>query len=516
GNLIVKVTSKLIGLTSGGAQVELAQPAVNIIDISRSTNSKDVYKSDTRRKVSFYSKNCVRAFWDITVNLKGDLTYQQWTNQGLWNYYWMTSATYAIDYQAVIPEGLSFNPSAGITEITTSGMQMMWSETRYLRINGEDSTYFIQSNGDWVHYGKLMLGTATVVTSDTIMDDVDLSAYATKSYMGDNYYSKILSDGRYYEKTEVYNKTESNGRFALKGGSSTQDFIVKDLIIHGHVDQWLSETTVIKDARVRLNRKEGAAKVASGLDVSEDTVVVSSLEYNTSNRWTIGNQNIATELWVTGTATAYNSASLGGQLASKYPRRDVNESISGFWNFNEGVSIGTTCNNNANSTRYFKIGYFTLPGQYNWGQVTIQVKTRHGANHTIFAGVERSATNISVYRTFQVIGKVLNQTYYLVRTSANVMELWLRNIQSYDNVQISILNRSTAHKFTPDFSTSGTDALPTNESVVTCTNVIKTNDGDITSYYGDITAVNAIFSGNINIGANNTSTANSILKLTNL
>src|SRR5690606_25283885 len=40
--------------------------------------------------------------------------------------------------------------------------------------------------------------------------------------------------------------------------------------------------------------------------------------------------------------------------------------------------------------------------------------------------------------------------------------------------------------------------------------------GDITSYYGDITAVNAIFSGNINIGANNTSTTNSILKLTNL
>jgi hypothetical protein len=125
-----------------------------------------------------------------------------------------------------------------------------------------------------------------------------------------------------------------DGKAAL-AGSSTQNFTVKDLTIHGTVNHWLADVITIDDARLQLNRRQDGATVESGLTIfNKDTgLEVSKLVYGTDNRWKLGAENIATENWVENTATVYNSARLGGVLASDYARKSQNEVVTGAWNF---------------------------------------------------------------------------------------------------------------------------------------------------------------------------------------
>ncbi len=122
------------------------------------------------------------------------------------------------------------------------------------------------------------------------------------------------------------------------GGSSTRNFTVNDLVIHGTVNHWVGDVITVDDARLQLNRTQDAATVASGIDIWNGTSVVSSLLYNTAGRWQIGGQNIATETWVTNTAKAADSNLLDNLNSSQFLRSDENDWTSGWLGINKTTS----------------------------------------------------------------------------------------------------------------------------------------------------------------------------------
>lgn len=140
--------------------------------------------------------------------------------------------------------------------------------------------------------------------------------------------------------SNYYTKTETNtllGAKANKNGSSVEDFIVKDLTVHGTVNHWLADVITVDDARLQLNRTQEGATVASGLDIYNGTNVVSSLLYDTSGVWRAGGQRIYTDNYHPLADSATNALSLGGYSAASYPRKAEAAVITGWWNF-QGAS----------------------------------------------------------------------------------------------------------------------------------------------------------------------------------
>src|SRR5690554_1107518 len=143
------------------------------------------------------------------------------------------------------------------------------------------------------------------------------------------------------------------------GFLSVDDWHVKgNLVLEGQVREWLAQQLVVDDARIQVNRKQDGAVADSGLVIfdKDTSSEVSSLVYDINGIWKAGGDRLFTEAynpklgglpaadyalktWVENSATAYNAARLGGQLASKYTRRDIAETITGDWTFNNKVTV---------------------------------------------------------------------------------------------------------------------------------------------------------------------------------
>lgn len=139
-----------------------------------------------------------------------------------------------------------------------------------------------------------------------------------------------LSD--YYNITQI--NTLLNGK-ANKNGSSTEDFTVKNLIVHGTVNHWLAQQLVVDDARIQVNRRQGGATVDSGLVIfdKDTSTEVSKLVYDVNGVWRAGGDRLFTE--------AYNPK-LGGYAAGDYPRKAEDAVISGAWKFSGGSNYELT------------------------------------------------------------------------------------------------------------------------------------------------------------------------------
>src|SRR5690554_4867023 len=103
----------------------------------------------------------------------------------------------------------------------------------------------------------------------------------------------------------VATQAQLNGK-ANKNGSSTEDFAVKNLTIHGTVNHWLADVITVDDAKIQLNRSQDGATVASGLDIYNGTSVVSSLNYTTAGNW----QFTSGEIYQAGTKVALQNVSI--------------------------------------------------------------------------------------------------------------------------------------------------------------------------------------------------------------
>src|SRR5690554_2313875 len=100
-------------------------------------------------------------------------------------------------------------------------------------------------------------------------------------------------------------QTQLNGKASLNG-SSTQNFTVKDLIIHGTVNHWLADVITIADAKLQLNRSQDGATVASGLDIFNGTSVVASIDYSVAGNWVFNGG----EIYQGGTKVALQNVSI--------------------------------------------------------------------------------------------------------------------------------------------------------------------------------------------------------------
>lgn len=329
GHVNVSVTATLLGVTAGGVTRTLSTSIVPLRKIERSDQrtGDDIYPITV--KTSFSSQDCIYAYWKLDVNLSGDLTYQRWSNDWGWKYYWETRTDWAIEFRHQMGALSSFFPSVGVTELTTSGFQTVWATNRYFRIDGEDAGAFIRSAGVWMHNGY---NVATENDINTIT--ADLTNYV------------LIND----LQAAYWNKTEADGRFALKAGAGTQDFAVKNLTIYGTVNHWLADVITVDDARLQLNRTQGAATVASGLDIFNGTSVVSSLLYDTSGIWLAGGQRIYTDTYK---PLADNATALGGVVASDWVRRTVTQTITAIHSYSTGININ---NSTLGNTHFGTVG----------------------------------------------------------------------------------------------------------------------------------------------------------------
>lgn len=133
----------------------------------------------------------------------------------------------------------------------------------------------------------------------------DLSAYYNKTQT-DTLLSGKANTSHTHSISNVTNLQSSLDAKANKNGSSSENFTVKDLTIHGTVNHWLADVITVDDAKLQLNRKQGSATVASGLDIYNGTSVVSSLNYTTAGNW----QFTSGEIYQGGTKVALQNVSI--------------------------------------------------------------------------------------------------------------------------------------------------------------------------------------------------------------
>ncbi|WP_430813127.1 tail fiber domain-containing protein [Carboxylicivirga sp. RSCT41] len=101
--------------------------------------------------------------------------------------------------------------------------------------------------------------------------------------------------------TDYYNKNESDFRYALKGGSSTTDFKVKNLNVYGELTFIQAETIPIEDAFIKLNND--GVLTDSGIKIDNGTDDKARVFYQASTgKWVFGDDDvynkIASEEWV--------------------------------------------------------------------------------------------------------------------------------------------------------------------------------------------------------------------------
>lgn len=198
GNLSVSVTSKLTGVKADGTKTTLVPARTQTIEIERN-DQQLLTTHPITRKSNFSNTDCIASFWEVTLNLLGDLTYQERYKDWPFGEYWSTSTGLDIHFEVAVNKSHSFYPSLGVTELTTSGFQTIWAQNRYFRIDGEADgvdDIFMASAGTWHHNGEFVLNGAEIVTLDNVSSAIesDLSAYATKQYVQDGFLLKSAAD----------------------------------------------------------------------------------------------------------------------------------------------------------------------------------------------------------------------------------------------------------------------------------------------------------------------------------
>ena len=111
------------------------------------------------------------------------------------------------------------------------------------------------------------------------------------------------------------------------------------------------------------------------------------------------------------------------------------------------------------SNLYYKVGQWTLGSQYLYGIVKLLITSRYGDAETVNATCERGASVINVRMSLQKRGLNAYLTFYMLRTSANVCELWCRNGAAWSRPDITVIN---SREFSFEWlNSTGQASLPT-------------------------------------------------------
>ena len=150
-----------------------------------------------------FSVSSAADYWmEVNYTIKGGSTrpirYQSYNHATTFRHsYWSEQYGRAVHYDMRIDPGMTVDGSIGITELSNSGFQSVWTPTRYLRIDGNTANdIFIESQGRWLHNGIEIK-----FDKNTITGYIDQSVFATKSFVTQGYYNTTQSDANYLGKT---------------------------------------------------------------------------------------------------------------------------------------------------------------------------------------------------------------------------------------------------------------------------------------------------------------------------
>lgn len=187
---------------------------------------------DTGRSVPFnrmarfnFPVSTADKYWMVVkFTVKGGerpIRYQSF-NHGTWlrNEWWAEEYDWDVQYELSVNAGMSVDGSIGITEISNSGFQSVWTNHRYIRVDGNTSNpVFIESEGVWMHNGV-----EVKFDKNTITGYIDPTVYATRNYVDTGFVRSnggtvagdltitgnlyLQQDGKYIVTEKVYSEND--------------------------------------------------------------------------------------------------------------------------------------------------------------------------------------------------------------------------------------------------------------------------------------------------------------------
>ena len=187
---------------------------------------------DTGRSVPFnrmarfnFPVSTADKYWMVVkFTVKGGerpIRYQSF-NHGTWlrNEWWAEEYDWDVQYELSVNAGMSVDGSIGITEISNSGFQSVWTNHRYIRVDGNTSNpVFIESEGVWMHNGV-----EVKFDKNTITGYIDPTVYATRNYVDTGFVRNnggtvagdltitgnlyLQQDGKYIVTEKVYSEND--------------------------------------------------------------------------------------------------------------------------------------------------------------------------------------------------------------------------------------------------------------------------------------------------------------------
>lgn len=179
------------------------------------------------RTVRFnFSNNSTDQFWiELSLTIANGtsypIRYQSWNSGNAFRSGWWSEQTgYNVQYEMSVRPGLSFDGSIGITELSNSGFQSVWTNHRYIRVDGNTSNpVFIESEGVWMHNGV-----EVKFDKNTITGYIDPTVYATRNYVDTGFVRSnggtvagdltitgnlyLQQDGKYIVTEKVYSEND--------------------------------------------------------------------------------------------------------------------------------------------------------------------------------------------------------------------------------------------------------------------------------------------------------------------
>lgn len=198
---------RITGTNSATVTVKL----MNAAGVVKSTTDSLTLKVDTEKTGAspvFYGTarfnfavSAADSYWvEATITVVGGserpIRYQSWNSGNAFSSgYWSEQYDMNLQYELSLRPGMTIDGSIGLTEISNSGIQSVWTPSRYIRIDGNTANnVFVESKGVWMHNGYTI-----DFNPDTLKTTIgfDPANFATKNYVDTNFYNRTESDGRY-------------------------------------------------------------------------------------------------------------------------------------------------------------------------------------------------------------------------------------------------------------------------------------------------------------------------------
>lgn len=188
-----------VKLMNAAGVVKIATDSLILKVDTEKTGASPVFYGTARFN---FAVSAADSYWvEATITVVGGgerpIRYQSWNSGSAFSSgYWSEQYGWNIQYELSLRPGMTIDGSIGLTEISNSGIQSVWTPSRYIRIDGNTANnVFVESKGVWMHNGYTIdFNPETLKTSIGF----DPANFATKNYVDTNFYNTVQSDARYY------------------------------------------------------------------------------------------------------------------------------------------------------------------------------------------------------------------------------------------------------------------------------------------------------------------------------